>query len=195
MELKVEKKSSLRRNDKDALKKRRFSQPVHVKLDCTPTPVISTYRPSEIVNEDIDPDNSIEVGANPVKLEVEGFSTSPKHNLQSSDLSFQEISSNKGLEDDIKPVTAPLKKPSLSHRSISTQSEDDMFESLFNLRQSASYDVTTNHGIWQKFRGLCRKITVSKQFTFFIMSVILLNMICMGLEHYNQVCIKYFSRL
>ena len=195
MELKVEKKSSLRRNDKDALKKRRFSQPVHVKLDCTPTPVISTYRPSEIVNEDIDPDNSIEVGANPVKLEVEGFSTSPKHNLQSSDLSFQEISSNKGLEDDIKPVTAPLKKPSLSHRSISTQSEDDMFESLFNLRQSASYDVTTNHGIWQKFRGLCRKITVRKQFTFFIMSVILLNMICMGLEHYNQVCIKYFSRL
>ena len=70
-----------------------------------------------------------------------------------------------------------------------------MFESLFNLRQSASYDVTTNHGIWQKFRGLCRTITVSKQFTFFIMSVILLNMICMGLEHYNQVCIKYFSRL
>ena len=90
---------------------------------------------------------------------------------------FQEISSNKGLEDDIKTVTAPVKKPSLSHRSISTQSEDDMFESLFNLRQSASYDVTTNHGIWQKFRGLCRKITVSKQFTFFIMSVILMKMI------------------
>ena len=55
LELKVEKKSSLRRNDKDALKKRRFSQPVHVKLECTPTPVISRYRPSEIVNEDIDP--------------------------------------------------------------------------------------------------------------------------------------------
>ncbi|CAH3037176.1 unnamed protein product [Porites lobata] len=126
MELKVEKKSSLRRNDKDALKKRRFSQPVHVKLDCTPTPVISTYRPSEIVNEDIDPDDFIET------------------------ISY------------------------------------DMFESLFNLRQSVSYDVTMNHGIWQKFRGLCRKITVSKQFTFFIMSVILLNMICMGLEHYNQ---------
>ena len=89
----------------------------------------------------------------------------------------------------------PLKKPSLSHRSISTQSEDDMFESLFNLRQSASYDVTTNHGIWQKFRGLCRKITVTKQFTFFIMSVILLNMICMGLEHYNQVCIKLFFKI
>ena len=79
MELKVKKKPSLRRNDKDALKKWRFSQPVHVKLNCTPTPVISTYRPSEIVNEDTGPDNSIEVGANPVKLEVEGFSTSPKH--------------------------------------------------------------------------------------------------------------------
>ncbi|CAH3195590.1 unnamed protein product [Porites evermanni] len=38
MKLKVEKKSSLRRNDKDALKKRRFSQPVHLKLNCTPTP-------------------------------------------------------------------------------------------------------------------------------------------------------------
>ena len=166
-----------------------------MKLNCTPTPLISTYRPSEIVDEDIDPDNSVQVGANPVKLEVEGFSTSPKHNLQSSDLSFQDISLNKGLEDDIKPVTAPIKKPSLSRRSTSRKSEDDMFESLFNLRQSASYDVTTNHGIWQKFRGLCRKITVSKQFTFFILSVILLNMICMGLEHYNQVCIKFFSRL
>lgn len=188
MELKVEKKSALRRNDTDGLKKRRFSQPIHVKLNRAPSPVISTYRPSEIVNEDIHRENSIEVGANPVKLEVDGFSTSPKHNLQSSDLSFQDISLNKGLEDDIKPVTASLKKPSLSHRSIPTQSEDDMFESLFNLRQSASYDVTTNHGIWQKFRGLYREITVSKQFTFFIMSVILLNMICMGLEHYNQVC-------
>ena len=84
MELKVEKKSSLRCNDKDALKKRRFSQSVHVKLNCTPIPVILTYRFSEIVNEDIDPDNSVEVGANPVRLEVEGFSTSPNHNLQSS---------------------------------------------------------------------------------------------------------------
>ncbi|KAJ7340397.1 Voltage-dependent T-type calcium channel subunit alpha-1G [Desmophyllum pertusum] len=79
-----------------------------------------------------------------------------------------------------------LKRPSLNRRPISTQSEDDMLESLFNLRQSATYDVTTNHGAWQRLRTLCKRIIETKQFTFLIMSAILLNMICMGLEHYGQ---------
>ena len=182
IERKEEQKSSIRQKDKELLKYRRFSQPAHVKLTRTPSPGISTYNPSEMFDENINFENYGQRETSPSgKRHI-------KINDEEREISLKDFTVER-RDDDCQPVVAASKekRSPLNHRNISTQSEDDMFESLFNLRQSASYDVTVNQGVWQKLRALCRKVTVSKQFTFFIMGVILLNMICMGLEHYEQV--------
>ena len=194
-ERKEERKSSIRRKDKDLLKYRRFSQPAHVKLTRTSSPSPSKYSPSEIFNEDTNPRDSRAGEINPEHLQMDEILSSPKRNAGKKDkeinISFQDFARER-LDDDCQTaettVASGKGKNPLSRRTASSLSEDDMFESLFNLGQSASYDVTINQGVWQRFRALCRKITVSKQFTFLIMGVILLNMICMGLEHYEQVC-------
>ena len=178
-----EHKPSIRRKDKELLKYRRFSQPEHVKLSRTPSPHISTCSPSDIFEDNIHL-GGLGVGErNPEQFEIDEV-------LPSAEISIKD-------DDDCQPEVAiaasKRKKTPPSERNVSTQSEDDMFDSLFNLRQSASYDVTVSQGAWQRVRALCRKVTVSKYFTFLIMSVILLNMICMGLEHYQQVGIIWSS--
>lgn len=176
--------------DRDALKYRRFSQQAHVKLARTRKLGISSYNSSEHFDEDVAELNKNEI--NPEMVDVEFLSSLDgdiENENMEGDAAFKDLFLERG-NDECQPENTSgrsPKRPSLKRRNISTQSEDDMFESLFNLRQSASYDVTANHGAWQKLRTLCRKITESKQFTFVIMSAILLNMICMGLEHYQQV--------
>lgn len=66
-------------------------------------------------------------------------------------------------------------------------SRKDFYNSIFDLRQCDSYDVSRNSGPCNRFRDIFRKLAESKQFLHFIMISILVNMICMGLEHYNQV--------
>ena len=176
--------------DRDALKYRRFSQPAHVKLTRTRKLGVSSFNPSEHFDEDAAELSKNEI--NPDMVEVD-FLSSLDGDIENEHMQEDTASKDLFLErgnDEFQPENTScrgLKRPSLKRRNISTQSEDDMFESLFNLRQSASYDVTANNGAWHKLRTLCRKITESKQFTFVIMSAILLNMICMGLEHYQQV--------
>ena len=189
-ESKEDHKRSIRLKDREALKCRRFSQPAHVQLARTRKLGISSYNPSEHFDEDVAELSKNEI--NPEMVEVE-FLSSLDGNIENDhmerDTPFKDLALERG-QNECQPEntsSAGLKRPSLKRRNISTQSEDDMFESFFNLRQSASYDVTANQGAWQKLRTLCRKITESKQFTFVIMSAILLNMICMGLEHYKQV--------
>ena len=178
-----EQKPSIRRKDKELLKYRRFSQPAHVKLTRTPSPSISTYSPSDIFEDNINLGGLGESERNPEQLEIDEV-------LPSAEISIKDLATDI-RDDDCQPEVAiaasKRKMASLSQRNVSTQSEDDMFDSLFNLRQSAFYDVTVSQGAWQRVRALCRKVTVSTYFTFLIMSVILLNMICMGLEHYQQV--------
>lgn len=104
---------------------------------------------------------------------------------------------NKDLTLERQNVHCQLKgaysRPSLKRPHISAQTKDNTFSSLVILNQSANNDVTLNYGAWQRLRTLCRKITEKKQFTFLIMSAILLNMICMGLEHYEQVGVLHFA--
>ena len=189
-ESKEDQKLSVRPKDRDALKYRRFSQPEHVKLARTRKLGISSYNSSEHFDEDAAELSKNEI--NPEMVDVD-FLSSLDGDIEDEDIegdtAFKDLFLETG-DNECRPENTSstgLKRPSLKRRNISTQSEDDMFESLFNLRQSASYDVTANHGAWQKLRTLCRKVTESKQFTFVIMSAILLNMICMGLEHYQQV--------
>jgi len=176
--------------DRDALKCRRFSQPAHVKLTRTRKHGVSSFNSSEHFDEDAAGLSKNEV--NPDVAE-EDFLSSLDGGIENGhmegDTEFKNLFLERG-NDECQPENTSrkgLERPPLKRQDTSTQSEDDMFESSFNLRQSASYDVTANHGAWQKLRTLCRKITESKQFTFFIMGSILLNMICMGLEHYQQV--------
>lgn len=196
-ESKEDRKLSVRRKDNELLKHRRFSQPAHVKLSRTRSPEISSYNPSELFDEEVGNFSKNEI--NPEKGNMNVLSTSDgdaeeediKRDSPFKELALESWDKECQHEDN---SSKGIKRPSLKRRHISTQSEDDMFESLFNLRQSATYDVTTNRGAWQRLRTLCRKITESKQFTFFIMSAILLNMICMGLEHYQQVRVMHFTR-
>lgn len=178
---KDEHKPSIGRKDEELLKYRRFSQPAHIKLARTTSPGISACSPSERFDEstslgDVSPN---ERNAEPLKFD----DILPPENISLKDFAT-EVSN---IDCQPEATHSTKKKSPMIRRNISTQSEDDMFDSLFNLRQSASYDVTVNEGAWQKLRALCRKVAASKQFTFLIMSVILLNMICMGLEHYQQV--------
>ena len=183
-------KLSVRSKDRDALKYRRFSQPAHVKLARTRKLGISSYNPSEHFDEDAAEFSTND--RNPEMVDVD-FLPSLDGDIENEHLeggtAFEDLFLERGHNECQPENTSSmeLKRPSLKRRNISTQSEDDMFESLFNLRQSATYDVTANHGAWHKLRTLCRKVAESKQFTFVIMSAILLNMICMGLEHYQQV--------
>ena len=183
-------KSSIQRKDKELLKYRRFSQPAHVKLTRTPASGISSYNLSKRLDEKGGDYKEGEINPEMVHFDVlSSLESDLDKKEENRDMSSKDSVSER-QDDDCQPadsLSGSLKRPSLHRRNVSSQSEDDMFESLFNLRQSATYDVTGNHGAWQRLRILCRKITESKQFTFFIMGSILLNMICMGLEHYKQV--------
>lgn len=182
MKTRGEHKPSTRLKDRDLLKCRRFSQPAHyIEMTRSVSRDNSSYSPSETFkhhlnfsdfsqNERKSEDSDIDEQLSYADISINDF---PSKSLQDIDCQ-QEVKSSK------------RQKPPQIERDISIQSEDDMFDSLFNLRQSASYDVTSSQGAWHALRALCRKVAVSKQFTFFIMIIILLNMTCMGLEHYNQ---------
>ena len=179
-------KSSLQQKDKELFKCRRFSQPAHAKL---------ARIPSSKRLDTSEPDYYRENEANSEIVKFDAKS-SLESDLEKSDANKDPPSKDLvkvGQVDDCQigdAVNTTLKRPSLQRRNISAQNEDDMFESLFNLGKSATYDVTGNRSAWQRLRTFCRNIIESKQFNFFIMGAILLNMICMGLEHYQQVRVK-----
>ena len=60
-------------------------------------------------------------------------------------------------------------------------------DSVFDLRQSDFYSVAEEIDVCQKLRNWCRRVTESTFFMHFVMAVIMANMICMSLEHYQQV--------
>ncbi|EDO35498.1 predicted protein [Nematostella vectensis] len=64
--------------------------------------------------------------------------------------------------------------------------DDDVDDSVFDFHQSDSYDVSRDMGVVHRFRAFCRRMAESRHFSRLIMIAILLNMICMGLEHHNQ---------
>lgn len=195
-ESKKDRKLALRQKDKELLKHRRFSQPAHVKLTRTRPPGISSYNPSELYDKEVGDLTKSEIDPEMVNINfLSPLDSDAEEKDIERDTAFKELASER-QDSESQPEedsSRGVKRPSLKRRNISSQSEDDMFESLFNLRQSATYDVTTNHGAWRRLRILCRKIAESKHFTFFIMSAILLNMICMGLEHYQQVRVVHFA--
>lgn len=189
-ESKEARKISLRKKDRELLKHRRFSQPAHVKLTRARPPGISSYNPSELYDKEVGNFSKSEIDPEMVNINfLSPLDSDADETDTERDTALKELASER-QDGECQPKDDSSRgaiRPSLKRRNISSQSEDDMFESLFNLRQSATYDVTTNHGAWQRLRIFCRKIAESKQFTFFIMSAIFLNMICMGLEHYQQV--------
>ncbi|XP_074639691.1 voltage-dependent T-type calcium channel subunit alpha-1H-like isoform X1 [Acropora palmata] len=179
---KREHKPLTRPKEKDLLKHRRLSQPAHlIEMNSSPqSPNVSSYSPSEMLDQSMSCIDFNQNERNRDQSEIEKV-------LSCADLSISEFPLKTQGSDNQTKVTSskPNKHPQIQ-RGATTQSEDDMFESLFNLRQSASYDVTARRGAWQSLRALCRKVAASKHFTFFIMVIILLNMICMAPEHYNQ---------
>ena len=180
-----------RPKEKDLLKRRRLSQPAHlIEMNSSPqSPNVSSYSPSEMLDEDMSCIDFNQNERNRDQSEIEKV-------LSCADLSISEFPLKTHGSDNQTKVTSskPNKHPQIQ-RGARTQSEDDMFDSLFNLRQSASYDVTARRGAWQSLRALCRKVAASKHFTFFIMVIILLNMICMAPEHYKQVRFTRFDPL
>ena len=169
--------------EKDLLKRRRLSQPAHlIEMNSYPqSPNVSSYSPSEMLDQNM---SCIDFNQN----ERNGDQSEIEKVLSCADISISEFPlKTQGSDNQTEVTSSKRNKHPQLQRGATTQSEDDMFDSLFNLRQSASYDVTVRRGAWQSLRALCRKVAASKQFTFFIMVIILLNMICMAPEHYNQV--------
>lgn len=194
-ESKEDPKPTVLQKDKELLKYRRFSEPARVTLARTRSPGVTTNNPSQLFYEEVGNFNQIEINLEMVNIDVYSLERNmEKAGTGKEGTPFRNVALDRQI-DERQPEHSSgggLKRPSLNRRLISTQSEDDMFESLFNSRQSATYDVTANHGAWHRLRTLCKKITETKQFTFLIMSAILLNMICMGLEHYGQVRVGHF---
>ena len=183
MKAKAEHKPLTRPKEKDLLKRRRLSQPAHlIQMNSSPQSTnVSSYSPSEMLDQNMSCIDFSQNERNRDQSEIEKV-------LSCADISISEFPlKTEGSDNQPKVTSSKRSKHPQVQRGASTQSEDDMFDSLFNLRQSASYDVTARRGAWQALRALCRKVAVSKHFTSFIMVIILLNMICMGLEHYNQV--------
>ncbi|XP_015766817.1 PREDICTED: voltage-dependent T-type calcium channel subunit alpha-1H-like [Acropora digitifera] len=164
------------------LKHRRLSQPAHlIEMNSSPQSAnVSSYSPSEMLDQNMSCIDFNQNERNRDQSEIEKV-------LSCADISISEFPlKTQGSDNQTKVTSSKPKKYPQIQRGARTQSEDDMFDSLFNLRQSASYDVTARRGAWQSLRALCRKVAASKHFTFFIMVVILLNMICMAPEHYDQ---------
>ena len=70
---------------------------------------------------------------------------------------------------------------------IADTSSDAMYGSMFDLRNADKYYVSVEPTFFQKFRKHCKNLSESRKFSHFIMLFIILNTICMGLEHHNQV--------
>eukprot|EP00794_Sanderia_malayensis_P008910 gene8910-9862_t len=65
-------------------------------------------------------------------------------------------------------------------------SSEALYGSMFDLRNADKYYVSVEPTFLQKFRRNCKKLSESRKFSHFIMIIIVLNTICMGLEHHNQ---------
>ena len=82
------------------------------------------------------------------------------------------------------------KSSSVSHSTVSTDydmSSDQMYGSIFDLRNADKYYVSGTPTWFQRFRMYCKRSSESTNTAHAIMVVIILNTICMGLEHHNQV--------
>ncbi|XP_031551384.1 voltage-dependent T-type calcium channel subunit alpha-1G-like isoform X2 [Actinia tenebrosa] len=102
-----------------------------------------------------------------------------------------ECHDNNNVEDvdEMKSIDNKVYKKSTASEDLHAglpQKDDDMYDSMFDLHQCDSYDVEQNNGLCYRFRNFCRKIAESRHFIHFIMTSILLNMVCMGMEHHNQ---------
>ncbi|KAK2571693.1 Voltage-dependent T-type calcium channel subunit alpha-1G [Acropora cervicornis] len=182
---KREHKPLTRPKEKDLLKHRRLSQPAHlIEMNSFPqSPNVSSYSPSEMLDQNMSCIDFSQNERNRDQSEIEKV-------LSCADLSISEFPLKTQGSDNQTKVTSskPNKHPQIQ-RGATTQSEDDMFESLFNLRQSASYDVTARRGAWQSLRALCRKVAASKHFTFFIMPDFLTD----AMEITNKIFVCIFS--
>ena len=70
---------------------------------------------------------------------------------------------------------------------IADTSSEALYGSMFDLRNADKYYVSVEPTFFQKFRKHCKNLSESRKFSHFIMLFIILNTICMGLEHHNQV--------
>ena len=70
---------------------------------------------------------------------------------------------------------------------IADTSSEALYGSMFDLRNADKYYVSVEPSFFQKFRKHCKNLSESRKFSHFIMMFIILNTICMGLEHHNQV--------
>ena len=75
---------------------------------------------------------------------------------------------------------------------IADTSSEALYGSMFDLRNADKYYVSVEPTFFQKFRKHCKNLSESRKFSHFIMLFIILNTICMGLEHHNQVYFYLF---
>ena len=66
-------------------------------------------------------------------------------------------------------------------------SSEALYGSMFDLKNADKYYVSEDPTFFQRFRQYCKRISDSRKFSHGIMLIIVINTICMGLEHHNQV--------
>ena len=75
---------------------------------------------------------------------------------------------------------------------IADTSSEALYGSMFDLRNADKYYVSVEPNFIQRFRKHCKNLSESRKFSHFIMLFIVLNTICMGLEHHSQVIFILF---
>ena len=171
---------------RDPLEARRFRTPEHEKVSRKSTFSRSSSDANELkvqLDHDSCQPNSVQFHSSEDYAVDRGSKTGSQAVCHSGDLC-------QGLS-----CTSPEDKAKTRRENVdfeenvkaNTTGEDEAYGNFFDMRHSESYNFSQHQGPWLRFKGVCLKIAQSIWFTYFIMGVILVNMIFMGLEHYKQV--------
>lgn len=72
-------------------------------------------------------------------------------------------------------------------------SSEVCYDSMFDLRVCDKYYISEDPTTFQRFRLFCKKVSESTKVSYFIMGVIVVNTVCMAVEHHNQVRFSTYS--
>ena len=72
-------------------------------------------------------------------------------------------------------------------------SSEVCYDSMFDLRVCDKYYISEEPSLFQRFRLFCKRFSESSKISYFIMSVIVVNTLCMAVEHHKQVISCYNS--
>lgn len=121
--------------------------------------------------------------------------TSLSLKINSSNGSFLHTNSYLGTDFTSKSQHASTSTLKSCTRKLSRTSTDDTdfessgefcYGSMFDLQNCDKYYVSVEPTSLQKFRSFCKRISESSKASLFIMLVIILNTLCMAVEHHNQ---------